>query len=195
MKIFSSFCIFVEGIYLLYTDCITPEDLEKSKILLSYFVHMFSSMYGERYVQKILFLKLKIIMILKKPNNKQMYLQTQRTWACWDWWCTGGVGPLSCCSEKLLKEVMAPKSLDWLHIGVESLSLSLIPVKDIKGIYKCSIPLTFITNRRCYIFIQQWYMCTCWIWPRWCRYIVSCSTFCLWIGYSPWGFSFICRQS
>eukprot|EP00105_Crassostrea_gigas_P038741 XP_019922889.1 PREDICTED: uncharacterized protein LOC105328585 [Crassostrea gigas] len=49
-KYFHHFASFVEGIYLLCTDCITPEDLEKSKILLSYFVHMFSSMYGERYV-------------------------------------------------------------------------------------------------------------------------------------------------
>ncbi|KAK3107860.1 hypothetical protein FSP39_023692 [Pinctada imbricata] len=49
-RYFIHYAAFVEGIYLLCTDCIMPEHLRRSKTLLSYFVHMFSSMYGERYL-------------------------------------------------------------------------------------------------------------------------------------------------
>lgn len=40
---------FVEAIYLLISDSISMEDLEKSHKLLCFFVHMFESLYGERY--------------------------------------------------------------------------------------------------------------------------------------------------
>ena len=49
-KYFLHYASFVEGIYLLSSDCVTKDDLGRSKTLLSYFVHMFSSMYGERYL-------------------------------------------------------------------------------------------------------------------------------------------------
>lgn len=49
-KYFLHYASFVQGIYLLSSDSIAPEDLQKSKLLLSYFVHMFSSLYGERYL-------------------------------------------------------------------------------------------------------------------------------------------------
>ncbi|VDI64263.1 Hypothetical predicted protein [Mytilus galloprovincialis] len=44
------YACFVQGIYLLSTDCVTTDDLKMSQSLLSYFVHMFPSLYGERYV-------------------------------------------------------------------------------------------------------------------------------------------------
>lgn len=44
------FACFVEGIFLLCTDSVTSTDIEKSSKLLSYFVHMFPSLYGERYI-------------------------------------------------------------------------------------------------------------------------------------------------
>lgn len=47
---FVHYAAFVQGIYLLCTECITRQDLIKSNQLLSYFVHMFSSLYGERYL-------------------------------------------------------------------------------------------------------------------------------------------------
>ncbi|XP_063425300.1 uncharacterized protein LOC134708578 [Mytilus trossulus] len=47
---FMHFACYVQGIYLLSSDSISPVDLQKSQSLLSYFVHMFPSLYGERYV-------------------------------------------------------------------------------------------------------------------------------------------------
>lgn len=44
------FACFVEGIFLLCTDSVTSTDIEKSSKLLSYFVHMFPSLYGERCI-------------------------------------------------------------------------------------------------------------------------------------------------
>ena len=47
---FMHYATFVEGIYLLCTDCVLPKQLQKSKQLLSYFVHMFPSLYGDRFL-------------------------------------------------------------------------------------------------------------------------------------------------
>ncbi|CAG2245020.1 unnamed protein product [Mytilus edulis] len=47
---FHHYSCFVEGIYLLCTDCITPDDLKRSQTMLSYFVHMFTALYGQRYM-------------------------------------------------------------------------------------------------------------------------------------------------
>ena len=47
---FLHYACLVEGIYLLCTDCVTSSDLQKSYTLLAYFVHMFPTMYSERYL-------------------------------------------------------------------------------------------------------------------------------------------------
>ena len=48
--LFMHYACFVEGIYLLCTDCVTHEDLQRSYRLLAFFVHMFPAHYGERYM-------------------------------------------------------------------------------------------------------------------------------------------------
>ena len=49
-ELYIHYAAFVEGIYLLCTECVTQNDLRKSYQLLGYFVHMFPSLYGERYL-------------------------------------------------------------------------------------------------------------------------------------------------